>query len=64
MNLALAPLDDAGATGVPDGAVGANAVTTLIKDPGAAGIIGPFDTATALTELPIANKSGIAMISP
>jgi branched-chain amino acid transport system substrate-binding protein len=36
----------------------------LIKDPDVAGIIGPFDTATALTELPIANKSGIAMVSP
>ncbi|MGH2344010.1 MAG: ABC transporter substrate-binding protein, partial [Chloroflexota bacterium] len=56
-NFTLASLDDAGA-------VGAAAVTTLIKDPGVAGIIGPFDTTTALTELPIANKAGIAMISP
>ena len=60
----LSPMDDAGLGGTPDGATGAAAVTTLINDPEVAGIIGPFDTTTALTELPLANKAEVAMISP
>jgi branched-chain amino acid transport system substrate-binding protein len=55
----LAAKDDAG-----DAATGASDVKALIGDARVAGIVGPFDTATALAELPLANQAPIAMISP
>jgi branched-chain amino acid transport system substrate-binding protein len=61
---ALAAKDDAGAGGLPDAATDASDAKALIGDARVAGIVGPFDTATALAELPLANQAPIAMISP
>ncbi|HEY4384691.1 MAG TPA: branched-chain amino acid ABC transporter substrate-binding protein, partial [Ktedonobacteraceae bacterium] len=57
--------DDANATtGLPDATIAIQNVTALIQDAQVAGIIGAFDTTTAEAELPIANKAGIALLSP
>ncbi len=64
VTFALDAMDDTGAGGAPDGATGAAAVTSLIGDSHVAGIIGPFDTTTALLELPLANRAGITVVSP
>src|SRR5947207_8680838 len=58
------PQDDVGVGGVHDPAKGANNITSLIGDALVAGVVGPFNSNVALTEMPIANNAPIALISP
>src|SRR5271167_4721359 len=58
------PKDDVGPTGLPDPAVGAQNVTSLIGDALVAGIVGPLTSSAAKAEMPIANPAPIALISP
>src|SRR4029077_21173989 len=55
--------DDA-VKGVHDPKVGAQNVAALIADPHVLGIIGPLDASVARAVIPLANKAGLAMISP
>lgn len=55
--------DDA-VKGVHDPKAGAQNVAALIADPHVMGIIGPLDASVARTVIPLANKAGLAMISP
>ena len=56
--------DDVGAKGIHDAAVGAQNVRSLIDDALVAGIVGPFNSGVAQSEMPIANKAPILLISP
>lgn len=58
------PQDDVGAGGIHDPAVGAKNVTSLIGDALVAGIVGPFNSNVAETEMPITNQAPIVQISP
>jgi branched-chain amino acid transport system substrate-binding protein len=58
------PQDDVGVGGVHDPAKGANNVTALIGDALVAGVVGPFNSNVAVTEMPITNNAPIALISP
>lgn len=62
--LVFDPQDDVGVGGVHDPAKGANNVTSLIGDGQVAGIVGPFNSNVARSEMPIANNAPIALISP
>ena len=55
---------DVGSAGVPDAATGASQVRSLSTDGRVAGLVAPFDTTTALGELPVANKVSLATVSP
>ncbi|MGH2480951.1 MAG: branched-chain amino acid ABC transporter substrate-binding protein, partial [Ktedonobacteraceae bacterium] len=61
---AFVPLDDAGAAGYADPSVGAVNVTSLIEDAEVAGIIGPFNSAAAQSELPLSNPAPLAQLGP
>ncbi len=56
--------DDVGSQGIHDAAVGAQNVRSLIDDALVAGIVGPFNSGVAQSEMPIANKAPILLISP
>ncbi len=58
------PQDDVGVSGVHDPAKGANNITSLVSDALVAGVVGPFNSNVAVTEMPIANNAPIALISP
>ncbi len=58
------PQDDVGPSGTHDPTKGANNVTALAGDALVAGIVGPLNSSVALSEMPIANNAGLAMISP
>lgn len=62
--LVFDPQDDVGASGVHDPTVGAANVTKLIGDAEVAGIVGPFNSSVAQSEMPIANQAPIVLISP
>lgn len=62
--LVFDPQDDVGITGQPNPSVGARNVTLLINDAEVAGVIGPFNSALALDELPLTNVASLAQISP
>ncbi|HEV2661914.1 MAG TPA: branched-chain amino acid ABC transporter substrate-binding protein [Ktedonobacteraceae bacterium] len=62
--LVFVPKDDVGPSGAHDPAVGAQNVTSLIGDALVAGIVGPFNSSVAQSEMPIANQAPIALISP
>lgn len=62
--LQFVPKDDVGPSGIHDPAVGAQNVTSLISDGLVAGIVGPFNSNVAQSEMPIANQAPIAQISP
>lgn len=47
-----------------DPAVGAQNMTALAQDPSVVGVVGPFNSSVALTEIPVASKNHLAMISP
>jgi branched-chain amino acid transport system substrate-binding protein len=64
VTLQLIKKDDAGASGKPDGPTGAANITSLLDDPQVAGVVGPFNSAVAKAEMPVANTGGIALISP
>lgn len=56
--------NDTPASGTPSGATGATQINALIGNGQVAGAVAPFDTATALGELPPANRSPLATVSP
>lgn len=62
--LVFDPTDDVGPSGSHDPTVGAAHVRQLISDALVAGILGPFNSSVALSDMPIANQAPIAMISP
>jgi branched-chain amino acid transport system substrate-binding protein len=55
---------DTGAGGSPSGTTGATALKGLISNAQVAGVVAPFDTNTALGELPLANRAPLATVSP
>lgn len=55
---------DTDAAGAPSGAAGASQIKGLIGNGRVAGIVAPFDTGTALAELPLANRAPLATVSP
>lgn len=59
VTLQLVTIDDA-----QDPQKGVNNVTAMLGDAQVAGMIGPFESSVAQTELPIANNASFAMISP
>lgn len=60
-----APRDDASpTTGKHDAAVGVTNVSALAADPTVIGVVGPFNSAVAIAELPVANRADLTMISP
>ncbi|MBO0778280.1 MAG: branched-chain amino acid ABC transporter substrate-binding protein [Ktedonobacteraceae bacterium] len=56
--------NDVGPSNSHDPAVGQKNVTDLIGDNQVAGIVGPFNSSVAQSELPVANQAPIALISP
>lgn len=56
--------DDVGASGNAEPAVGAANVSTLISDAEVAGLVGPFNSSVAVSEMPISNNAPLAQISP
>lgn len=60
----LDPKDDVGPSGAHDPATGQKNVQDLIGDAQVAGIVGPFNSSVAQSEMPIANQAPIALISP
>jgi branched-chain amino acid transport system substrate-binding protein len=55
---------DTDAAGAPNGADGATQIKGLIGSGRIAGVVAPFDTVTALGELPLANRAPLATVSP
>jgi branched-chain amino acid transport system substrate-binding protein len=55
---------DTGTAGTPNGASGEAGIKGLIGNGQVAGAVAPFDTATALGELPLANRAPLATVSP
>ncbi|HZU03250.1 MAG TPA: branched-chain amino acid ABC transporter substrate-binding protein [Ktedonobacteraceae bacterium] len=62
--LVFDPKDDVGPSGIHDPAVGAQNVTSLVGDALVAGIVGPFNSNVAKSEMPITNQAPLAQISP
>jgi len=58
------PKDDVGASSNAEPAVGAANIAALIDDAEVVGVVGPFNSAVAKAEMPIANKAPLALISP
>jgi branched-chain amino acid transport system substrate-binding protein len=50
--------------GEPDSPTGAYNVEQMVKDPCVVGMVGPFDSSVAWTEIPVAATAGLVMISP
>lgn len=64
VTFSLVRRSDVGAAGTPDGAAGATQIRSLISDARLAGVVAPFDTPTALSELPLTNTASLAAVSP
>ena len=47
-----------------DPAVGAQNITALAQDPSVVGVVGPFNSSVALTEIPVASQNHLALVSP
>ncbi|MGH7686124.1 MAG: branched-chain amino acid ABC transporter substrate-binding protein [Candidatus Dormibacteria bacterium] len=47
-----------------DPAAGAQNMTALAQDQSVVGVVGPFNSSVALTEIPVASQNHLAMISP
>lgn len=47
-----------------DPATGAQNMTALAQDQSVVGVVGPFNSSVALTEIPVASQNHLAMISP
>ncbi|MGH2493702.1 MAG: branched-chain amino acid ABC transporter substrate-binding protein [Ktedonobacteraceae bacterium] len=62
--LVFDPKDDVGPSGTNDPVVGAANVRSLVGDALVAGIVGPFNSAVAKSEMPITNNAPLAQISP
>ena len=57
--------DDASvALGKHDPNLGAQNIAALVGDASIVGVVGPFNSSVAKTELPIANNAGLTMVSP
>ena len=50
--------------GTPEGPLGAANVQAFVADPQVMAMIGPFDSAVARAEIPVANGASLAMVSP
>jgi branched-chain amino acid transport system substrate-binding protein len=61
--VSIVSADDAGG-GAPNPQLGASNMTAFINDPALVAVIGPFDSAVARKEIPVANAAALAMISP
>lgn len=61
--VSLVTADD-GAGGAPSPDRGATNVRGFITDPDLVAMIGPFDSAVARAEIPVANAASLAMVSP
>jgi branched-chain amino acid transport system substrate-binding protein len=61
--IALSESDDS-IGGFPDANHGADNVRAFVQDPLVAAVIGPFDSNVARAEIPVANLSLLAMVSP
>ena len=55
--------NDEGTSG-PDASVGAANIQSLISDSAVIAVVGPFNSGVAKQEIPVANGSGIVLISP
>jgi len=64
VTFSLVAKSDVGTAGTPDGATGATQIKGLIGNGLIAGVVAPFDTATALGELPLSNAAPLATVSP
>jgi len=63
--LKLIPYNDAAASGNrPDPQRGASNVTDMVQTPCVLGMVGPLNSADAMTEMPIAANAGLVMVSP
>jgi len=62
-SVSLTTADDASG-GAPNPNRGASNVLGFLPDPNLVAMIGPFDSAVARLEIPIANAAGLAMVSP
>ncbi|TMD57924.1 MAG: branched-chain amino acid ABC transporter substrate-binding protein [Chloroflexi bacterium] len=58
------PMNDVGPSGAHDPAAGKANVTAMIGDALVAGVVGPFNSGVAESEMPVANQAPIALISP
>ena len=56
-------MNDEGTSG-PDPSVGATNIQTLLSDSSVMAVVGPFNSGVAKQEIPIANGSGLVLISP
>jgi branched-chain amino acid transport system substrate-binding protein len=56
--------DDVGANGTHDQTSGQNNMQQLVGDALVAGVVGPINSNVALSEMPVANRAPLAMISP
>jgi branched-chain amino acid transport system substrate-binding protein len=50
--------------GLPEPPLGASNVAGFVADPQVMAVIGPFDSSVARAEIPVANQSALAMVSP
>jgi branched-chain amino acid transport system substrate-binding protein len=64
VTFSLVAKSDVGTAGNPDGATGAAQIKGLIGNGQVVGVVAPFDTATALGELPLSNAAPLATVSP
>lgn len=64
VTFSLVPNSDTDTAGTPSGVTGAARIGGLIGNGQVAGAVAPFDTATALGELPAANRGALATVSP
>ena len=62
-NVSIVSSDDAGG-GPPSPELGAANLRAFVADPALLGVIGPFDSAVARAEIPVANAAALAMVSP
>jgi branched-chain amino acid transport system substrate-binding protein len=61
--LSIVNMNDEGTSG-PDASVGAANIQKLISDSAVMAVVGPFNSGVAKQEIPVANGSGIVLISP
>ena len=64
VTLVFDPKDDVGPSGTNDPVVGAANIRALVGDAEVAGVVGPFNSAVAKSEMPISNLAPLAQISP
>jgi branched-chain amino acid transport system substrate-binding protein len=55
---------DDSVNGKHDATKGAQNITDILSNKDIVGVVGPFNTGVAVAEIPVANRGGLAMISP